>query len=267
VAWCWACSAVGIALFERTGRIGRWVVAVAIGLLLVVNAALTVRRNTDWRDQLTLWSQTVKVSPNSSRAWAHLSRSLGLAGRREEAVEVMHHAMAIHDGYWEDHMALGDHLARLGRFEEAAEAHLRALQLADRPFKAKPARFLGQCYIELKRPDQAIRAFQVALEIEPNNVTALNNLAYLHATATDPALRDLSAATAYIEEARRLVPQSLIVLDTAVDVYLARGERDRALELIRHGLKIGDKNDIMYAALQRRLAQLTTTTTTTTTRE
>jgi tetratricopeptide (TPR) repeat protein len=266
VAWCWAFGIAGVGLLRRPDRWVRLTAATLISLYLVANAVLTVRRNMDWRSPLVLWEQTVRVSPDSGRAWANLARTLGEAGRREEAVEKMRHALKINDEYWDDFMTLGDNLAWLGRFEEAAQAHLRAYQLADAPFKGRPARLLGQCCMELKQTDRAVRAFKAALDVDPNDVLSLNNLAYLQATASDPALRDLEGAATNIEKAMRIAPKSLILLDTAVDVYLARGQRERAIQLIRQGLSSGDPREQMYTSLEKRLKELTSTTGPSTTR-
>jgi tetratricopeptide (TPR) repeat protein len=261
VAWCWAFGIAGVALLRQPNRPVRFITVTLIAVYLIANTVLTVRRNKEWRNPLVLWEQTVRVCPNSARAWANLARTLGEAGRRAEAVEKMRHALKINDEYWDDFVTLGDNLAWLGRFEEAAQAHLRAYQLADQPFKVRPARLLGQCYMELKQTDRAIRAFKAALDVEPNDVLSLNNLAYLQATASDPAFRDLEGAATSIEKAMRIAPKSLILLDTAVDVYLARGNRDRAIQLIRQGLSFGDPRDQAYALLQNRLKGLTATTT------
>jgi len=262
VAWCWALGAAGVALARRTGHWGRWGVYGALGVFILLNAGLSVRRNRDWRDPVVLWEQTVQVSPGSSRAWACLSRSLGAVGKWELAIEKMRHAFRIADDYWEDHMVLGDHLARLGRFAEAAQSHRRAYELADRPFKARPAYLLGQCYMELKQDGPAIRAFKAAIDSDPAHTGALNNLAYFLATTSQDSLRDPEAALGYIQRARQIDPRALILADTEVEVQLARNRRDLALEVIRQSLKSGNPRDPQYAALQQRLEALTPTTAT-----
>ncbi len=257
VAWCWAFGAIAVAGTRRAGSTGRWMVAAAVAMVLIANTVLTVRRNVVWYDPLRLWTDAVEACPKSARAWANLSRSLEKAGKTTEAVEKMRAALAIYDSYWEDHMAMGDYLAHLGQFEDAARCHLRAYQLADEPFKVRPAYLLGQSYMEIKRPGAAIKAFKAVLSIEPNHVGSLNNLAYLQATSTDPSLRNVDEAARHIERALGLVPNALILLDTAVDVYLAQGRRDKAIETIRRALSVGDRRDPLCSQLERRLGDLT----------
>jgi tetratricopeptide (TPR) repeat protein len=265
VAWCWAWAAGGIAIAERIGPRARWVIGGLIAAFLILNAGWTLERAKDWGDELRLWEQSVRASPNSGRTWSSLSRTLGTAGRWREAAEKMRHAFTIDDGFWEDHMHLGNQLMHLGRFEEAAQAYQRAFQLVSDPaFKTRTAYSLGQCYVEMKRADRAIAAFKTAIEFDPNCVPALNNLAYLEATAPDPALRDLDSARTHIERAKRLAPRSPSVLDTAAGVSLATGNRKRAIELLHEALSLSDPGDPLRIGLERRLEELTATATSTT---
>jgi protein O-mannosyl-transferase len=261
VAWIWAMAAGGVALARRTGGYGRWAIGTLFCLYLAVNAGLTVQRNRDWSDPLRLWKQTAQVAPNSSRPWANLSRTLGLLGKRSEAIDPMRRALKINNEYWEDHMVLGDHLAWLGRYAEAAEEHRQACEMADPPFKVRPTFLLGQCYMELKQNEQAIRAFKTVVELDPNHVTALNNLAWMQATVPETRLRDLSAAQGRIEKAMALAPRSLMLADTAVEVYLARGDRERAVRLAREALTWGDSSDPVCTRLREHLGRLTATST------
>jgi len=263
VAWCLGFGALVVGLSRRAGRRGRLGIASVCAAILVTNAVLTVRRNTDWRDRLTLWTHDVQISPNSNRCWSCLSKAYQAEGRLGDALEHMDHALTIYDGYWDDHRVRGEQLARLGRFEEAASAFYRSCELARGRLRIKPAARLGQCYMELDKPELAVRAFEVVLKHNADHLLALNNLAYLLATR-EPPLRDVDAAAGYIQHALELAPNGLTLLDTAVDVYVARGERNRAIQTIQHALAVGNKRHPLYDRLKERLKELTATAPTTT---
>jgi protein O-mannosyl-transferase len=102
----------------------------AVAVVVILLAARTVQRNNDWRDGMTLALQTVRTSPNSSKA----RHSLGVAyfGRKEygPAVEQYRIAESI---YADDPMLLNDlgiALSRLGKTEEAIQYYRRAIDLA-----------------------------------------------------------------------------------------------------------------------------------------
>ncbi len=259
VAWSWGFGALFWRLARGTGRMWRAIIALPFVAVLIFNAGLTMRRNAQWHDGLTLWQQSVRACPNSNRCWSGLAKAYQEAGQLDKAVECMERALAIYDGYWGDHFMLGEQLAGLRRFEQAATEFRRALDLQRGPLRMMPMFCLGQCYAQLGQPDRAIRAYRQVLQIVPTHLAALNNLAYLLAAA-DPPLRDLESAAEHIERAMQFAPDNLVVLDTAAGVYMAQGRRDRAAQLISRALAVGDKRHPLYPRFQQRLEQLTTPT-------
>jgi tetratricopeptide (TPR) repeat protein len=75
-------------------------------------------------------------------------------------------------------------LNQLGKPDEGLSAYRRAYALSvkypsQRPFRAVALRGIGYSLIDLKRLDEAERAFRKSLEIEPENNIALSELAYI----------------------------------------------------------------------------------------
>jgi tetratricopeptide (TPR) repeat protein len=66
-------------------RLPRRVGAGVVGLLLLSGALLTVLRNHDYRSEVALWEQTVRLSPNKSRVHANLGYAYKEAGRLVDA--------------------------------------------------------------------------------------------------------------------------------------------------------------------------------------
>ncbi|MEN9559727.1 MAG: hypothetical protein RLZZ502_938 [Pseudomonadota bacterium] len=75
--------------------------------------------------------------------------------------------------------------------------------------------------------DQAIAYYQAVLGTTPNNVIALNNLAWLQAQAKDPK------AVAAAEKAMTLLPKDARILDTAGVVYTMAGQHDKAIKVLQ----------------------------------
>jgi tetratricopeptide (TPR) repeat protein len=72
----------------------RWRAAAVLVLAAVLGAA-TVARNLDYRSEVALWSDTVRKSPGSARAWNNLGYAYQLEGRREEARAAYQRALAL----------------------------------------------------------------------------------------------------------------------------------------------------------------------------
>jgi tetratricopeptide (TPR) repeat protein len=72
----------------------RWRKVTLVALAAVMGAA-TVARNLDYRSEVALWSDTVRKSPGSARAWNNLGYAHQLEGRREEARAAYLRALAL----------------------------------------------------------------------------------------------------------------------------------------------------------------------------
>ncbi|MFQ5844249.1 MAG: tetratricopeptide repeat protein, partial [Planctomycetota bacterium] len=137
---------------------------VAVFAALVL-AALTVRRNLDWRDSHRLWSAAVRVSPDAPRAW----NSLGVERRRRGdfagALRAFRRCLELQPRSWNAAFNMGTiHLAR-GR--ERGDRRLLAegqawleRSLAIRPDATRSRWYLAEALWALGRPDEARAAFE-----------------------------------------------------------------------------------------------------------
>jgi protein O-mannosyl-transferase len=75
---------------------GRLMLLAAIAASL---GAVTVLRNQDYRSETALWSDTVRQSPSSARAWNNLGYALQLEGRRDAACEAYARSLRLDAGY------------------------------------------------------------------------------------------------------------------------------------------------------------------------
>ena len=100
---------------------------------------------------------------------------------------------------------------------------------------------LANYYLILNRSDEARLGFSKVIELDADNVLALNNLAWLRRD-DDPA-----KALAYAERAVGLAPDSAIILDTYGEILLEQGQLAHALEVLRDASRKAPANlDIRY---------------------
>lgn len=125
---------------------------------------------------------------------------------------------------------------------------------ADRWIKEYPkdAGFLalvGQQRLAAKDNAGATAAYRAALEIEPDNVVVLNNLAWLLNEQGRPEARDLA------ERAYRLAPLNASVVDTLGTVVLKQGDTARGVALLRQATNLAPQDPRMRLNLARALAK------------
>ena len=92
---------------------------------------------------------------------------------------------------------------------------------------AEDFKMLASLYYELGREALALKWYQKALELEPQDSELMNNLAWLLATAKDKKLRDPKRALELALKAVSLRPIATY-LDTLAEAFWANGQREKA---------------------------------------
>ncbi|MCZ2153552.1 MAG: tetratricopeptide repeat protein, partial [Bryobacterales bacterium] len=91
---------------------------------------------------------------------------------------------------------------------------------------------------EMGRTREATAAYQKALQIDTENIVALNNLAYMQAESGG----DLDLALRYAETAKRKAPSNLQIDDTLGWIYVKKNLNDNALVIFRDLVKKQPEN-------------------------
>ncbi len=84
---------------------------------------------------------------------------------------------------------------------------------------------------------RAIRWYERALEVQPNDGDAHNNLAWLFATHPDAGVRNGIAAIEHAEVADRLDPENPSVLDTLAAAYAEQSRFAEAIATAERGIQ------------------------------
>ncbi len=174
------CVAVAVVLNDfLKSRLSRPRASSMITLILVIiivglYSTATIARNRDWKDGLTLWSKTVKSSPNSSVAHGSLGRAYQELGRTDEAVEEYKKAIAIYPDDYKAHYNLGVVYDQQGLLDTAVQSYQRALQI--NPAYPNAHFNIGIIYQKQGLMDKAIGHFRNVTELDPADFKARNNL-------------------------------------------------------------------------------------------
>lgn len=104
---------------------------------------------------------------------------------------------------------------------------------------------MGDFYYDARQYDKATVAYENVLKIDPVNVHALNNLAWLLATCPDKAFRD---APKSLDLARRAVDiqKEAYILDTYAEALYLNSHKSQALAAAKQALEISTERKQYY---------------------
>jgi len=153
--------------------------SVAIIALLSFYAMITIARNLDWKDSLTLWSKTVITSPDSSIAHGSLGRAYQDLGRLEEAIREYKKAIEIFPNNYKAYYNLGVLYDGQGALKEAVANYKRTIAI--NPAFIDAQFNLGNIYHNQGLLEEAIQRYRKVTELDPTDFEARNNLGVAYA--------------------------------------------------------------------------------------
>lgn len=95
----------------------------------------------------------------------------------------------------------------------------------------------GNYFLQHQQSDEAISHFRKAIELQPLNAIAMNNLAWLYFTN-----KDFQQAKNYGEQAVKLAPNNAAILDTLGWILVNSGEKQRGKALLEKALELAPDN-------------------------
>jgi tetratricopeptide (TPR) repeat protein len=274
-----ALAAAGITLAFKTKP---WLKLAVGGALLLTLGILTWRQAGIYRNQETLWRDTlaknpdcwmaqnnlgtlfadkgrfneaienyrkaIQINPNSAVPLYSLGVALAAKGRLDEAIENYRKAIQINPDYCDALNNLGIALADKGRFDEAIENYYKAIQL--NPNNPKVLNNLGVALADKGRFDEAIENSRKAIQINPNYPKALNNLGNALAAQGrfDEAIKNY-------RQAIQLNPNYAEALDYLGIALAAKGRFDEAIENFRQAIRVNSNRPETFFHLGMTLGQ------------
>jgi protein O-mannosyl-transferase len=279
VGFCWLLGWGGVKLWRQlAARHSAWrhtmvAASCALGLLM---AARVVARNRDWRTDVALYSQTLKVSPRATNirenlgvvAWNHgriaeaekqwnialkLNRNspitltnLGLvyAQRKDylKAERFFREAMLRKPDYTDPHLNLGSLMMDLGRFQEA-EQQLRAA-VALSPLIPSCHNKLGKLYLKEGRQGEAAEQFSQSVRAAPN-FEGYDGLGEVYFQQ-----RDFRRAERAYAAAARINPYDSRAHFGLACIAAAAGRRQTALDEYARGFETDPNNQQAKSAVE-----------------
>jgi tetratricopeptide (TPR) repeat protein len=147
---------------------------IALILVIGVFGVMTISRNSVWKSDLILWTDTVRKSPNSGAAQAYLGYALFASGDVNRAIQHYEIAIRLKPDFSEPYNNLGVALASQGRHREALPVYLEAIRL--RPRWALPRANLSITLSALGGFEDARVEAERAINLDPGSAKAYHAL-------------------------------------------------------------------------------------------
>lgn len=241
-AWVFA------ALIDQFPR-ARFAGAAAAIAVLALLGTLAHAQTALWRNSITLYEHTLRISPNNLVALPNLGEAYLAEGRYEDAVATIERALGETPGSAGSHSNLGLALRHLGRLEDAVRHLLTAVQLA--PNVPKHYNNLAIAQMDLGRFPAARQSLEQALVISPAYTPTQVNLGNLYLRQGN-----LDTAESHYRAALALEPRNADALSNLGAVHLVRGEFGQAEVRLREALAIAPDDPVLRTNLGAALVGL-----------
>jgi len=208
-------------------------------LIIAGFACMTIERNRVWKDDVSVWSDSLNKAPDSLIALNNLSHALVKRGKYDLAITHLSKALTINPNAEKLHGNLGFALYGKKDYPKALAAFKNVLQL--NPRSAETYNNIGMISKDTKDYKKAFACFQKAIEINPTLALAYSNRAKLYMEQGDK-----TKAIADYQTALQLAPHNRSILNALGLYYVEAGQTNRAFEYYRRALKIDPVN---YEAL------------------
>jgi protein O-mannosyl-transferase len=194
-----------------------------MAIVIVAFAVLTVQRNAVWKDNLTLWSDSVTKSPGSAFAHENLGYALFYAGRPDEGARELRTALALDPGIPRSIVATGIAYSKKGLLKKAILEFSIALMFD--PDMVDAHYNLGLALQEKGWLDPAIAHYERALAIDPGFQEAHVNAGIAYAERGN-----LGKAIDHFQTAVDLAPTDRAARHNLARAYAAKGLEAQAEE-------------------------------------
>ncbi len=146
---------------------------IALAFIIVVNSFLAYRRNSVWKDEITLCTDSIEKSPGKARPYNNRGDALADQDKIQEALSDFDKAIAIHPKFSMAYYNRGNMFKKQKKYEQALADYNSAISY--RPEFEKAFNNRGSVYKELNRLDQALADYDKAISFNPDYYMAYNN--------------------------------------------------------------------------------------------
>lgn len=254
----------------------RWVKIVLLCAVMALFSLWTYQRNQVWHDDITLWQDCVKKSPNKARTHNNYGLALLAGGRVDEAIAQCRQAVELAPNVPGLYNSLGKALVRKNMLDEAVvqfhnalslrpdydEAvmnmasaldmkgdmkgalHYYELVLRKDPHNEKALNGLGKALTSLKKYEDAMRVFSHILAVNPDSFVAYNSMGNLSMIQGD-----MRAARNHYQRAIRMNPAYAEAYLNLGALNVKQGRIDEGIGALQKAVALSPDNELAHSTL------------------
>ncbi len=164
------------------------------GFVILIFSLLAYNRNGVWKDELTLWNDVVKKSPQKARAYNNRGLAHFLSKDYNPALADFLKALDLNPKYHHTYKNLGILYFKVRQHEKAIDLYNKFIDLF--PFDAEIYLNRGHCHLELGNYSQAIKDYTKYISTTPNFFYGyyLRGKSHYRNGDNEKALKDLNIA-------------------------------------------------------------------------
>ncbi len=147
----------------------------------VVLGQMYANRN-KYEDAVREFKAATELKPDSFRSHLDLGIAYQHLSKDDEALKAYRRAAEIKPDYPAAWINMGVHQQSMGDFNGAIESEKKALSLKLTPQETHAANYnLGNIYADANQPDEAIKAYQAALKVQPAHLFSQSGIGWMEA--------------------------------------------------------------------------------------
>ena len=202
-----------------------------------------------WDQAIQIAQSQLKQSPDRGDYRLALAKIYFRAGKFADSAAEYQTLIGKNPKVAELYVRLGEAKLNGNDINGAIDAFKKGRQAE--PNNYLPVLELALLYNRSGRDDEARRTYEEVIKMQPDNVEALNNLAYLKA---DSGV-DLDQALAYAQRAQQKRPNDPNVIDTLALIYIHKNLTDDSVRMLRDLVNKNPDNPIFHLHLAQALYQ------------
>lgn len=203
-------------------------IATIVAVISLVFAEMTIQRNSEWKDNITLFTTDLEKAPENARLWYSLGyEKAGIADEDKphaadlmsEGIADIQHSLSIYPGYANAHYTLSNLFIKVQQFDSALVHAKAAAKLS--PADATIISGLGYAYFVKGQYQQSIQMARQALVYDPRNAAIWNNIAICYLQ-----LQRYDSSIIASREALALNSKNILSLQNIIQVYTKLSQPD-----------------------------------------